>query len=106
MKRFSLACAVVLTGCTTKPDTSCPSIEKLAHRDPVLDARAALARNDRHLLMLGGFVGSVAGVETQMAIRRKMIEGTSDIKTEACARLGATAEVYAAKYNQTIVHGR
>ena len=106
MKRFALACAVVLTGCTTKPHTSCLSIEKLAHRDPVLDARAALARNDRHLLMLGGFVGSVPGVANSNGYHAQMIEGTSDVKTEACARLGATAEVYAAKYNQTIVQGR
>jgi hypothetical protein len=55
--------------------------------------------------MLGGFVGSVPGVSQTDAYPTQMIEGTSDMKTEACARLGPEAESYATKYNQTIVRG-
>jgi hypothetical protein len=106
VKRAALICAAVLTGCTAKPEAGCPTIEKLAHRNAAADARAALAKGDRHLLMLGGFVGSVPGVENADGYPTQMIEGTSDTKTEACARLGATAEIYAAKYNQSIVQSR
>jgi hypothetical protein len=106
VKQAAVIYAAVLAGCTSKPDSGCPSIEKLAHRNPVADAHAALAKGDRHLLMLGGFVGSVPGVENAGGYQTQMIEGTSDYKTEACARQGDTAERYAAKYNQTIVQGR
>jgi hypothetical protein len=98
---------MVLTGCTSKPEAGCPAIEKLAHTDPVTDARTALAKGDRHLLMLGGFVGSVPGVESSDGYPTQMIEGTSDVKiTLACAHQRPTAESYATKYNQTIVAGR
>lgn len=70
-----------------------------------MDARAALARGDRHLLELGGFAGSVPGVENWDGYQLEEIEGTSDTTNEACRRLGATAEAYATKYNQTVVHG-
>ena len=106
MKRASFICAVVLGGCTTKADVGCPAIERLAHRDAVADARAALAKGDRHLLKLGGFVGSVPGVENSDGYQTQMIEGTSDAKImDGCARLGPAAEAYAAKYNRTIVIG-
>jgi hypothetical protein len=93
-----------LASCTSKPEATCPGIEALAHRDATADARAALARGDRHLLMLGGFVGVVPGVQDSTAYPTQMIEGTSDTTTEACRRQRATAETYATKYNQTVVH--
>jgi hypothetical protein len=106
VKRALFICVVVLGGCTPKADVGCPAIERLAHRDAVADARTALAKGDRHLLMLGGFVGSVPGVENSDGYPTQMIEGTSDAKiTDACARLGPTAEAYATKYNRTIVIG-
>jgi len=92
-----------LASCTSKPVATCPSIEALAQRDAVADARAALAKGDRHLLMLGGFVGSVPGVSDPGARPTQMIEGTSDTTTKACNRQRATAEAYAVKYNQAIV---
>jgi hypothetical protein len=95
-----------LASCTSKPELTCPSIEALAHRDAVADARAAVARGDRHLLMLGGFVGVVPGVADPGAYPTRMIEGTSDSTTETCSRLRRTAEAYATKYNQTVVHVR
>jgi len=55
--------------------------------------------------MLGGYVGLVPGVENWAGYPLQEIEGTSDTATEACRRLGATAEAYATKYNQTVVHG-
>jgi hypothetical protein len=90
----------------SKPEAGCAAIEKLAHRDPVADARAALAKGDRHWLMLGGFAGAVPGVENSDGYQTQMIKGTSDVKTEACARQGATAESYAAKCDKTIENGR
>lgn len=102
MKRAAILCAVILTGCTPKPEAGCPAIGRLANRDPVADARAALARGDRHLLMLGGFVRSVPGVANPGSLPTQMMEGTSDTKTEACARQAVTAEAYAGNYNRTI----
>lgn len=75
------------------------------HRDPVADARAALTEGDDHLLMLGGFVGSVPGVEEPKGYRTRMIDGTSDTTTEACRRERRVAEAYATRYNQTIARG-
>jgi hypothetical protein len=56
--------------------------------------------------MLGGFAGAVPGVENSDGYQTQMIKGTSDVKTEACARQGATAESYAAKCDKTIENGR
>jgi hypothetical protein len=98
--------AVALLACSQRPPQTCPSIEGLLHRDPAADALAALAKGDHHLLTLGGFVGSTPGAEGMSATTNSMeIEGTSDTTTEACRRLGAVAEAYATKYNQTVVHG-
>jgi hypothetical protein len=105
VKRAVLLGVAALAGCTSKPEATCPAIEALSHRDAVADARAALTKGDRHLLMLGGFVGVVPGVEDPGSLPTHMMEGTSDLKTEACAPLGATAEAYATKYNRTIVEG-
>jgi hypothetical protein len=53
--------------------------------------------------MLGGFVGSIPGVSDPGTRPTRMIEGTSDTTTLECSQLRATAETYAAKYNQMIV---
>jgi len=84
-------------------EMSCLPIEKLAQRDAVFHARAAVVKGDLHLLMLDGFVGSVPGVESPGSLPTQSLEGTSDTETEACARLRATAETYATKYNRTIM---
>jgi hypothetical protein len=105
VKRAVLLGVAALAGCTAKPEPTCPSIEALAHKDAIADGRAALVRGDRHLLTLGGFVGSVPGVENWDGYQLQEIEGTSDTATEACRRLGATAKAYATKYNQSVVHG-
>jgi hypothetical protein len=93
---------MVLTGCTSQPEAQCP-IENLSKRDAVADARAALANGDRHLLMVGGFVGTVPGVEDSESYPTRMMEGTSDTDIRRCAGQRAAAEAYAAKYNQTVV---
>lgn len=92
-----------LLGCSQNAPQSCPSIERLLHRNAVADARAALAKGDNHLLSLGGFVGSAPGAENADLTNTVEIEGTSDTATGACRRLGNVAETYATKYNQTIV---
>ena len=94
---------IVLAGCTQQPEVGCPAIEKLAQRDAAADARAALAKGDRHLLMLGGFVGEVPGVTDTDAYSTRMVEGTSDTVGEACSKHRGVAEAYASKYNQTII---
>lgn len=103
MKRAALICLAALTSCKSNPQTGCPAIEKLAHRDPATDARAALARGDRHLLALGGFVGVVPGAVNANIDQAQIMEGTSDVRTDACARQRANAETYATKYNQVIM---
>ena len=96
---------MVVSGCTSEPNAGCPAIERLAQRDAVADASSALAKGDRHLLVIGGFVGSVPGVENPGSLPTQVVEGTSDARTEACAQLRSTAEAYAARYNQTIIRG-
>ena len=103
MKRLALVCALILISCEPKHRASCPGIEKLAHRNPVADARTASAKGDRHLLMLGGFVGTTPGVQNANGYPTRMMEGTSDTATDACRRQGIIAETYATKYNETIV---
>ena len=103
MKAAATVVLIALAGCTQQPDVRCPAIDMLAQRDAVADARAAFARGDHHLLMLGGFAGEVPGVSKAEAYPTRMIEGTSDTTTEACSRRRSVAEAYAAKYNQTIV---
>jgi hypothetical protein len=105
VKRETLICIAALTGCTSQREVGCPAIEKLAHRDAAADAGYALAKGDKHLLMLGGYVGSVPGVQNSDGFPTEVIAGTSDVRTEACAQQRATAEAYAAKYNQVIVQG-
>lgn len=106
LNRACLICLVALASCTSQQQTGCPAIEQLAHRDPVADAHSALAKGDTHLLMLGGFVGSVPGVSHADGYATRMIEGTADTRTEACTRKRALAAAYATKYNGTIVRGR
>jgi hypothetical protein len=107
MKQAVFIWVTALIGCTSQPDPGCPQIERLAQRDAVADAHAALAQGDRHVLMLGGFVPDVPGVEDTDTdtYPTRFMEGTSDVRTEACARRRATAEAYAAKYNRAIVQG-
>jgi hypothetical protein len=105
MKRAFSVFLLAATGCRTEPDAACPAIDALAQRDAVADARAALAKGDHHLLMLGGFVGSLPGVQNAGSYPTRMMEGTSDTETEACAHRKSKAESYAAKYNRTIVAG-
>ena len=92
-----------LASCTEQPGAGCPAIEKLARRDAAADARAALAKGDHHLLMLGGFVGEIPGVSNTDAYPTRMVEGTSETTPNACRRRRDVAEAYAAKYNRTIV---
>lgn len=94
---------IALASCTQQSNVGCPSIELLTKRDAAADARAALAEDDHRLLVLGGFVGEVPGVPNADAQPTRMIEGTSDATTEACRGQRDVAEVYATKYNRTIV---
>jgi hypothetical protein len=83
----------------------CPTLERLSHADPAADAQAAVSRRDCHLLMLGGYVGTVPGGE--MSFRREqaeMMPDTGDVVTnDACPALRPVAERYALKYNETVL---
>jgi hypothetical protein len=103
VKAATAVILITLAGCTQQRDVGCPAIDALAHRDAVADARNALARGDRHLLMLGGFVGEIPGVSNSDAYASQMVEGTSDTTKDACRRRRSVARAYAARYNQTIV---
>lgn len=106
MKAALLLSLAILAGGTMQSDTTCPTIERLAQRNAAADARAALAKGDHHLLMLGGYEGEVPGVSPPYAYPTRMIEGTSDTTTEACSQRRAVAKAYAAKYNEIIVKAR
>jgi hypothetical protein len=110
----TLAC--VLATCSKAPDAlvtnaapqskgHCPTLERLSHADPAADAQAAVSRRDCHLLMLGGYVGTVPGGE--MSFRREqaeMMPDTGDVVTnDACPALRPVAERYALKYNETVL---
>ena len=103
MKVLVVLSLIAVASCAQQPDVGCPAIETLAHRDAAADARAALARGDRHLLMLGGFAGEVPGVPNFDAYPTRMVEGTSDTTTKACSQRRDIAEAYATKYNQTVL---
>jgi hypothetical protein len=99
--RHIAAVAVICTVAACSDVERCPSLEKLKSADPVADATAALARGDRNLLMLGGFVATVPGAEGATG-PTKSIEGTSDTTTRPCNELRPVAESYARKYNATV----
>ncbi|RYD65042.1 MAG: hypothetical protein EOP84_32235 [Verrucomicrobiaceae bacterium] len=105
MKPAALFCMFALTCCAPEKPDACPAIDRLRHRNAVADARTALATGDRHLLMLGGYVGTVPGLSSSSVYPTKMLEGTSDSNTLACLRQMSLAEIYASKYNRTIVRG-
>ena len=105
MKSAFVLTLIALAGCSSRSELRCPSIEILSQRDAAKDARAAIAKGDNRLLLLGGFVGQVPGVPNADNDSTRMIEGTSDTATEACMRQRGIAEAYAKKYNLTIVMG-
>ncbi len=47
----------------------CSGLQKLKTADAIADARAAHARKDDHLIMLGGYVGVVPGIENDRRAR-------------------------------------
>ena len=106
MKLLVALSLIAVASCTQQSHVGCPAIENLAHRDAAADARAALARGERHLLMLGGFAGEVPGVPNSDAYPTRIVGGTSDTTTEACNQRRDIAEAYATKYNQTVVQSR
>ncbi len=82
----------------------CPSLERLKAADATADAEAAHARGDNHLVMLGGYVGTVPGVSEDLVslLPHVMLTETSDTTTEGCQELRSVAEGYASTYNMTI----
>ncbi len=61
-----------------------------------------MQRGDRHLLMLGGYAGTVPG-EDGAEHQTVMIEETADTAPAACSRLRPLAEAYALKYNRSVL---
>ncbi len=104
MVRKLVAIAILCLATACQRLDRCESIEKLKSNDPAADAKAALARGDFHILMLGGYVGVAPGAENS-SLQTVMIEGTSDTTTEACLALRPAAEAYALQYNKVIVAG-
>ena len=69
----------------------------------VVDARAALAKGDRHLLSLGGFVSSTPGIADPSSYSTQELPATTDTEVGQCGREQGMAEAYAARYNRAIV---
>jgi hypothetical protein len=63
---------------------------------------AATARGDRHVLMLGGFVGTIPGGDAT-GHPQVVVPGTEDYSTLACQRLRPRAEAYAQAYNAQVL---
>jgi hypothetical protein len=103
MSRFTIAVLASSALAACCPQAGCPSLDQLGQADPASDARAASSRGDDSLLMLGGYVGTIPGYEGKQSPLTRLMEGTSDQETDVCRRLRPLAEIYARKYNATIV---
>jgi hypothetical protein len=97
----ALVLLVTLAACQRGVD-ACPGLEKLKTADAAADASKAVQRGDRHLLMLGGYVGTIPG-DDGAKHQTVLIEETADTATAACARLRSLAEAYALKYNRAVL---
>ena len=100
----SLGFALALSAChhsLSEPD-GCPLLERLGKADARADAQAAAQNGDRHLVMLGGYVGAVPGGE-HSALRRVLLAGTEDTASSACQARRGIAEAYARAYNEATV---
>src|SRR4051812_46671460 len=97
----ALVLSVTLAGCQRAWE-ACPGLEKLRTADATADATKAVQRGDRHLLMLGGYEGTVPG-DDGAKHQTVMIEETADTATEACSRMRPLAEDYALKYNRAVL---
>lgn len=84
--------------------STCPALDALKVADAADNARQALARRDHHLLMIGGYVGTVPG-RGASHLPAMLLEGTGDTVTEACHRLRPIAEAYALAYNRAVIGG-
>lgn len=100
--RHAVAIALICATAACHKVERCESLERLKSADPIADAKAALARGDHHLLMVGGYVGTVPGAD-HGSLPSVMIEGTGDTETAACYALRPVAEAYARRYNSAIV---
>lgn len=91
---------LLLAGCQ-RHIAACPSLDRLRLADARGDAVAAMGRGDRHLIMLGGYVGTIPGGEAGN-LPTELLAGTGDDATTACAALRSSAESYALRYNKTV----
>lgn len=103
---FLVACACEIA--QAKPPT--PAAWERVLKNPVSEAKAALARGDRRLLAVQGYSTTLPGVDdaTFMATMDRgdfvIIDDTTDyIETQEQARFKERAEKYAAQYNRYIV---
>jgi hypothetical protein len=101
IRQIAVAALIVMTAACHKVDR-CESLERLKSADPISDAKAAIARGDRRLLMLGGYVGTVPSADGRSR-PTVMLGGTGDDQTPACYSLRPVAEAYARRYNSEIV---
>ena len=63
-----------------------------------------MAKGDKHLFMLGGFVGTAPGGNPG-GYPTIVVSGTEDTAPEECRRLRPTAEAYARAYNAEVLSG-
>ena len=103
MKVIVLLAFLACAGCTSQRNERCQALSRIVRGDPLVDARAALAKGDRHLLSLGGFVSSTPGIADPSSYSTQELPATTDTEVGQCGREQGMAEAYAARYNRAIV---
>jgi hypothetical protein len=88
-------------GSPSDADSRCPELERLKPDQARSDALAATAKGDKHLIMLGGYVGVVPG-GNPTNLPTVLLASTGDTAPEACRRLRPKAESYALAYNAEV----
>lgn len=97
-----IASAILTFGCSGPAIDTCPELDALVHRNPVVDAKTAFEAGDPRFLSLGGFVATIPGVALNRAEVRQ-IAHTTDVETAACRTYRPSVNRYALTYNQTMM---
>jgi hypothetical protein len=83
-------------------DGGCLELKSLPGRNGEADAKLSFRKGDKRVLMMGGLVGETPGAGNYRGGYR-VLEGTSDMTTQACRGLRKEATPYVDLYNREMV---